>query len=217
MSTTNKSYPSELVWAAAAAAFRINGKFVSSKSVPYFQNEGEGAAITNKSLMVDLLAETSRISDEDCKTGEAMRNFYRSMTFKIISGRKLTDYDKKIINLLDEETISTRDLGLLASVPKAYDREMDKERVANALSKTKGFAGSVGSSVELNISVVSCYFSFKYDGYYVTAISSSNQRIDFYHSKELKGDLTIKGTVKLHGTFHTYGEYTRLNRVKIIN
>lgn len=216
MATTNTSYPSELVWAAAAAAFRINGKYVSSKSIPYFQNEGEGPAITNKSLLSDLLTETSRITDEDYKTGEAMRNFYRGMTFKIISGRKLTDYDKKIINLLDEETISTRDFGLLASVPKAYSRELDKERVAKVLSKTEGFAGSVGSSVELNISVVSCYFTLRYDAYHITAISSSNQRIDFFHSKELKGDLTIKGTVKLHGTFHTYGEYTRLNRVKVI-
>ena len=211
------NFPTDDVFAAACAAFRINGAYLKDT---VFDDKGEVVSYSNRTTLVRLLSENvDKITDEDRTQGKLVRQYYQGLIFKIIGGKYISDFDRTAIECASLEKIEGHlQVSVIASLPKCYliakQRDEGNMKLQNAIEHI----GNIGDRVTLGIEVVRSIYSRNYNRYYITAITDDNKAVLFSFSKAAKiGDkLKIKGTVKTHSTEYSGSKYTRLNRVIIV-
>ena len=115
------------------------------------------------------------------------------------------------------------EVGLIASIPSAYNRDVKKESIEDrVLSECKDqYIGSVKDSVEGSVEVLSGVYSMNYGSYIYSGIFNEKFLVSFWNGKKLaeQGDIiSIKGKVKRLTTSRFYqGAWeTQLNYVKRI-
>lgn len=196
------------VWAAACAAQRINGAYLKTIE------EGKNTE-TNRQIIDNFLANTDLITEADREQGNAVRKYYKGLTFKILQGKKLSDFDNTAMVIANRDVIeATYDIAVIASLPSCYARAVERDNKNRKLENARGgFVGRIGDKVELNIEVVRSNFSQQYNVYFVSGLTSDDQAVFFSHRQAIDSGKFIiaKGTVKRHGD-----NITQLNRVKVI-
>lgn len=196
------------VWAAACAAQRINGAYLKTIE------EGKNTE-TNRQIMDNFIANTDLITEADREQGQAVRTYYKGLTFKILQGKKLNDFDNTAMVIANRDVIeSNYDVAVIASLPSCYERAVKRDNVNSRVEGARGgFVGSVGAKVKLNIEVVRSVFSQQWGVYFVTGITPEDQAVFFsYRDAIPAGKIVIaQGTVKAHRD-----NSTQLNRVKVV-
>ena len=195
-------------WAAACQAQRLNQGYI--KNV-----EDAPAGQTNRNLVIQFLADTTQITDEDREQGKKVRQFYQAFTFKILKGIKLSEFDNTAMLIANCETIDTNyDVAVLTSLPSGYERGMKRQTVDQRIAFAQGgLIGRVGDKVSLSIEVIKTIFSQQWNTHYSSGITSDDQVVFFAYKQELEvgKQFDIYGTVKAHRD-----NTTQLNRVKIL-
>ena len=195
-------------WAAACQAQRLNQGYI--KNV-----EDAPAGQTNRNLVIQFLADTTQITDEDREQGKKVRQFYQAFTFKILKGIKLSEFDNTAMLIANRETIDTNyDVAVLTSLPSCYERGMKRQTVDQRIAFANGgLIGRVGDKVSLSIEVIKTIFSQQWNTHYSSGITSDDQVVFFAYKQELEvgKQFDIYGTVKAHRD-----NTTQLNRVKIL-
>ena len=211
------SYEADLVWAAACAAQRINGEYVKGTKWP---DAPVDQASTNRELMENILGNDAGtiavVTDEDREQAVLVRRFYKALTFKLITGNKLSDFDNTALALSNVDTITTKyELAVIASLPSCYVRGQARNNVENRVKfATGGYIGQYGDKIKLDVEVLRSFFSQQWATYYVTAITADDQAIFFSFKNDppaVGSTVTIAGTVKSHKD-----NSTQLNRVKVL-
>jgi hypothetical protein len=196
------------VWGAACAAQRINGSYV--KYIP----EGEQGE-TNRQIIDNFLANTDLITEADREQGQLVRTYYKGLTFKILQGKKLNDFDNTAMVIANRDVIeSNYDVAVIASLPSCYERAVQRDTINRKLENARGgFIGRVGDKVKVNVEVVRCTFSQQWMTHFVSGVTTDDQAVFFAHKAPIDiGKLIIaQGTVKAHRD-----NSTQLNRVKVI-
>jgi hypothetical protein len=196
------------VWAAACQAQRLNQGYIKV-------DEDAPAGQKNRSIVTNLLADTSKITDEDREEGKLVRKFYQAYTFKILKGIKLSEFDNTAMLLANRDTIDTSfDIAVITSLPSGYERGVKRQTVDQRIQFAKGgLIGSVGDKVSPSIEVLKSVFSQNWNTHYITGITSDEQVLFFAYKQQLEvGKMfDLYGTVKAHRD-----NSTQLNRVKVI-
>ena len=196
------------VWSAACAAQRMNGNYIKAIAPGVEQQ-------TNRQIVENLLTDTFSITDEDREQGLKVRAFYQALTFKILQGKHLNEFDNNAMVISNRDVITNNyDLAVIASLPSCYERGVVRQSADQRINfATGGFIGKVGDKVKLEIEVIKCTYSQMYNVFFVTGISTNDQPVFFsYKEKVPTGDtMNIAGTVKAHRD-----NITQLNRVKVI-
>jgi hypothetical protein len=196
------------VWGAACAAQRINGNY--TKYIP----EGEQGE-TNRQIIDNFLANTDLITEADREQGQLVRTYYKGLTFKILQGKKLNDFDNTAMVIANRDVIeSNYDVAVIASLPSCYERAVKRDTINRKLENASGgLIGRVGDKVKVNVEVVRCTFSQQWMTHFVSGVTTNDQAVFFAHKAPIDiGKLIIaQGTVKRHGE-----NMTQLNRVKVI-
>ena len=196
------------VWAAACMAHRLNQGYIKV-------SEDAPAGQTNRNLVTQYLADTSKITDEDREQGKQVRKFYQAYTFKILKGIKLSDFDNTAMLLANRDTIDTGfDIAVITSLPSGYERGVKRQTVDQRIAFAKGgLIGTVGDKVSPSIEVLKSVFSQTWNTHYITGITSDDQVLFFAYKQQLEvGKMyDLYGTVKAHRD-----NSTQLNRVKVI-
>jgi len=196
------------VWAAACMAQRLNQGYIKV-------DEDAPACQKNRSIVTNLLADTSKITDEDREEGKLVRKFYQAYTFKILKGIKLSEFDNTAMLLANRDTIDTSfDIAVITSLPSGYERGVKRQTVDQRIQFAKGgLIGSVGDKVSPSIEVLKSVFSQTWNTHYITGITSDEQVLFFAYKQQLEvgKQFDIYGTVKAHRD-----NSTQLNRVKVI-
>ena len=196
------------VWSAACAAQRMNGNYIKAIAPGVEQQ-------TNRQIVENLLTDTFSITDEDREQGLKVRAFYQALTFKILQGKHLNEFDNNAMVISNRDVITNNyDLAVIASLPSCYERGVVRQSADQRISfATGGFIGKVGDKVKLEIEVIKCTYSQMYNVFFVTGISTNDQPVFCsYKEKVPTGDtMNIAGTVKAHRD-----NITQLNRVKVI-
>lgn len=196
------------VWSAACAAQRINGSYV--KFVPDDQ-QGQ----TNRQIVDNFLASTDLITEADREQGKLVRTFYKAFTFKILQGKKLSDFDNTAMLIANRDVIeSNYDVAVIASLPSCYLRAKARDDAdARVRDADGGYVSGPGNKVSLDIEVVKCIFSRNFNTYFVTGITDKNQAVFFSYKNGMNVGQRVKiaGNVKAHRD-----DSTQLNRVKVI-
>jgi hypothetical protein len=212
---TRPTYNVADVFAAASAAYRINGSYIKQDEVTFHENGNHTVdKIANKTLVHQFLTGAVDLRDEDREMGEKVRQHCNGLSFKIITGKTLSEFEQAMLSVADKETTdSNYDIAVVASLPASYDRVQARiQQDAMLREKSGTLNADIGSKVELDIEVVRCNYSNNWDTHFVTA--TVDNAVVFFASRnklELGSKLRIKGKVKAHKE-----DRTQLSHVKLI-
>lgn len=201
------------VWGAAVQAQRINGSYVKFSMIS--ESDPNLTKLSNRMIVEKLLADPFTITDEDREEGKKVRAFYQAYTFKILQGKRLSEFDNTAMLIANRDIInSTYDVAVIASLPSVYERGVKRQSVEQRINfATGGYISAVGNKISTTIEVLRSIYSEKWGTNYITGINSDDQVVFFAYKNELPvGNLfDIYGTVKAHRD-----NSTQLNRVKVI-
>ncbi len=202
------NFKADDVWSAACAAQRINGAYLK------MIEEGKNVE-TNRQIVDRFVADTSNITAADREQGEAVRKYYKGLTFKILKGIKLSDFDNTAMTIANRDTIeSNYDVAVIASLPSCYLRGVQRDSINNRIDRANGgFISFPGNKVKLSIEVLKANYSQQWGVYLNTGITPEDEVVFFSFKRDLPiGEvITIEGTVKAHRD-----NSTQLNRVKVV-
>ena len=204
------NFKADDVWAAAWQAYVTNGKqYVKAITSDSKVNK------VNRVIVEELLADTTQITQESRDASEAMRRYFMGLTFKMIEGRKLSDFMQSAYDSACKNTITTKlELAIIASLPATYEKSAKRDDVDRRINFAQGgYVGTIGDKVTLNIEVLKQLWSEKWNTWYLTGITGEDQVV-FFACKEkfdIGTHLTVAGTVK-----GTRDNSTQLSRVKVL-
>lgn len=198
------------VWGAACAAQRINGAYVK-----FVGEVAEGQqAETNRQIIDRFIADTSQITEADREQAKAVRGYYKGLTFKILQGKKLNDFDNTAMVIANRDVIeSTYDIAVIASLPSCHERAVKRDNINRKLENADGgYIGRIGDKVQVTVEVVRSNFSQQWNVFFVSGITDKNQAVFFSYKWAIESGkvITAQGTVKAHRD-----NTTQLNRVKV--
>ena len=199
------------VWGAAAAAQRINGSYIK---VPPADENSEYITETNRAIISNFLSDTSLISDADKEQGELIRNYYKGLTFKILQGVKLNDFDSTALAIANRDVIdSSYDIAVIASLPSCYVRAKSYDDANARVRDASGHISTVGNKVTLDIEVIKCVYSQNYNVFFVTGLTNDNKAVFFSYRERVErgNNITVTGKVKAHRDDATQLSHTKVH------
>jgi hypothetical protein len=206
------------VFAAACAAYRINGEYLKNDDVTYYDDGHEYShkvnRLANKTLVHKFLKGELGMSLEDHEQGDKVMQYCRGLTFKLLTDKRLSDFEQTMLAIVEKSTTdSNYDIAVVASLPASYERSIARAEQNVRLREAAGCINAeVGSKVELDIEVVRCNYSNEWGVFYVTAITDGGVVFFARNSAvDLGSKLHIKGKVKRHKE-----DRTQLSHVKVI-
>lgn len=198
------------VWAASCAAFRLNGQYIK------VSDRSTGTESNREIMDLFLGNPVEFVKDEDREMGKKVRAYYQALSFKILKGVKLLDFENNAMLIANRDSISTNfDLAVIASLPASYDRVVKRQYAESRVNFATGdYVGPVGAKLTLEVEVLRCNYSQNYGVYFVSAITDADSPVFFPYKFQFETGkkLSIGGTVKAHRDNQTH-----LNRVKVFN
>ena len=199
----------DIVWGAACQAQRLNQGYIKV-------SEDAPAGQTNRNLVMQFIADPTKITPEDIEQGKLVRKYFQGYTFKILKGIKLSEFDNTAMLISNRDTIDTYfDISILTSLPSSYERGMKRQTVDQRIAFAKGgYISVVGNKVSPTIEVLKSFYSQNWNTNYITGITSDDQVLFFAFKQPLEvGKMyDLYGTVKVHRD-----NVTQLNRVKVLS
>jgi hypothetical protein len=209
------------VWGAACYAQRMNGAYIKQDEWELPSESATAVQLkrkSNRNIMMEALENPFMITDEDREAGaECLKFISNDMTFRALQN-KLTDFDRSVMKIV---AVADRffpqahkfELATVACLPNSHERALKRIQEQDRINQTAGYIGTVGNKVTVDVDIVRCVFSQKWNTYYATAVTSNNETVFFAIREPLNTGtlLSVQGTVKAHRDGQT-----QLNRVKVL-
>lgn len=205
------------------AAYRHNDlKYEKYSGHAIYDDKGNyvGETVANKYLIRDTIfphpdnPPVLTVTDQDKEKSSVTINILKSLLFKIMSGEAL-EFDKTLASLLERESLTTRDLGIVAFLPQYTQTQL----AVKELTSGTDLPHEVGSKVQLDINVLYSSYVEMIGKYSIKAMTADGKHgIEFIYKDILKKDsYTITGKVKSksHKNAKLLKNVTRLNYVKV--
>ncbi len=207
-------FTADQVWALAAAAQRINEGYFKDDVYDFAVDQKNPVKRANKAMLKTWLRENTLnvATEEDYAAGRRARDHFKSYTLLALAGR-LNDFQNTAMQLAAKDTFTGRDLydfAVISCLPSVALRDVERNEIKREIYASEQLQGNEGDIVVGDITVISTRFNADYNKYKITA-RMGESFIDFWFSKELRGELKIKGKIKRQRGDKT----TQLNYVKI--
>jgi hypothetical protein len=188
------SIPADEAWAAAYAAWRLNGNLYLK-----IVDDVHGGMQTNKEIMMQILTEKpDQITDEDREQAQACRQRLGSeISLRLLKGETLTEWHTMQARICNTETFETAyDLAVLASFPKSYSKILTEDQIQERLNQCQDSWYDQGRR-QLVVEVVRSVYSAKWNTWYVWGIDTANHAVRFAYRENIRPGriLEIAGTV----------------------
>ena len=208
------NYSADLVWAAACAAYRVNGGYFKQAE---FTDQGQITRPANRDLVRLYCVDTGLgfITDQDRDQGRKCRqDLVNAATMSALKNRA-TEWTLLTAKMAALDTINTNyELSVITAMPKSHSQTLAREstdgRLAYCETEPVGVANQM---VTVQGEVVRSNYSAKWTTFYVTMITDTNHQVFFAYRQGLEQGQLIKlrGRVKRHAD-----RATQLSRVKLI-
>jgi len=208
------NYPADLVWAAASAAYRINGGYFK---YPEISAEGRITRPSNRELVQLYLADSSHqfITATDYQQARACRQDLLNTATMAALKLQASEWNLLSAKMASLETVTTEyEVAVIAAMPKSHAQNLDREKIDNRLAFCESdLLGPINQLISTSGEVVRCNYSAKYNTFYVTVITDSNHQVFFAYREAVPCGTNIgfSGRVKRHAD-----RATQLSRVKLI-
>ena len=119
----------ELVWASAAYAYRINGAYEKHTSYYYSARtqsyNTEECFVNNQILAHYALMYPEIMKEKDYEYGRKMLEHFEGLIFVLMKYGKLSDFNASVLNVAQREDWNTTEnirqhYGILISLPQSY-------------------------------------------------------------------------------------------------
>jgi len=199
------------VWAAASAAYRVNGGYFKQ---PQVTDQGVITRPTNRELVRQYLAEPGAVTADDVEQGRRCRqDLLKQATMSALRSRA-TEWDLLTAEMAGLGTITTDyQVSVITAMPKSHAQNLTRETVDGRLAYCDSTpVGPVNHRVDIRGEVVRSNYSNQYNTHYVTVITEDNHQVFFAYRERIEpgSNIRICGRVKRHAD-----RATQLSRVKI--
>jgi hypothetical protein len=216
-------YKAEDVWAAAAAAMRVNGQYLKEPTFRTVTDENSYTSMVqekeaNKVLVRQMLAANTTYTEEDIERGAVARKYWQDSLLRMLGGAA-NDFEQTAIALANKEQIETvYDVSVIASLIASADRALAREAVKEVKLQTNSVhVGKVKDNVVVrDAEVLTVRYNANFGKYRVDVRSNGNL-FSWWASKDytVGARVNIKGKVKAHyADRDTNVAVTQLNYVK---
>ena len=207
------NYNANDVWAAACQAQQVNGSYVKLSALT--ENQLTSGVRSNREIIVSLMENTNEILDESREQGKKVRQYYQGLTFKVLKGIKLNDFDNNVMLISNRDVITENfDLAVIASLPNSYVRAVARDNVDQRIKfATGGYISKPGLKATLiKLEVLKSIFSHRYNVNFITGVTPADEVVFFSYKESIPvgQDIIVNGTVKAHRD-----NSTQLSRVKL--
>ncbi len=208
-------FTADQVWACAAAAQRINGGYVKIEEWMHNATPPYISKHPNKALVKQWLRENNftEVTEEDYAAGRKARDHFKGYTLLAIAGR-LNDFQRNAMQIAAKDTFTGRDMydfAVISCLPSVALRDAAHSDLKREIYESEPLPGAVGDTIVGDITVIRTRYSQEYNKYRMDA-RMGDSIVDFWHTKELTGELRIKAKIKQQRG----NKATQLNYVKII-
>jgi hypothetical protein len=207
-------YSADRVWAVVCAAYRINGGYFKQAQVT-----ADGKQITrpaNRDLVQLYLADSDDhfVTQADYEQGRKCRQDLANSTTMAALKNRLTEWGELTARMVNLETVTTDyEISVITSMPKSWEQNTLRENTDSRLAHCNGeLVGRPGERVEVTGEIVRCVYSNRFNTFYTTLITQSNQQVFFAYRERLNTGRRVKicGRVKRHAD-----RATQLSRVQL--
>ena len=204
---------SEVMWAVAAYADRVNGGVYVRETV----NNGEVNQTRNRDIIREEVQRgLSNVTEADFELGREARAWHRGrIVMKSLKGQPLSDFERSLQDVVQQEEFSNRTdalaIAIVASQIASYRKGLAAEQMVASVDHSP--LAAVGTKVAVDAVVVRSVYSQNYNVHFVTARTQCNRLVFFSFREGLDADtpIRVRGTVKAHRP-----DSTQLNRVKLV-
>jgi hypothetical protein len=207
------NYSADLVWAAACAAYRINGGYFK---LPEFTDQGVITRPANRDLVRVYCVDTGLefITDQDRDQGRKCRqDLVNAATMAALKNRA-TEWTLLTAKMATLDTVTTDyEVSVITAMPKSHHQTLARESTDGRLAYCETEpVGTINQLVTVQGEVVRSNYSAKWNTFYVTMITDSNHQVFFAYREGLEPGQQVKlrGRVKRHAD-----RATQLSRVKL--
>lgn len=211
--------PAEIAWAAAWAAQRIHGGY---RPINHNLFDDESNRLpSNKDTLLMLLADTTKITEEDRTNGALAREWFQGQLFGLISG-ELSDFMKRATEIATKDEISLRkDAGVISCLPHSYIRATHKENICDIMTESSSkHIGAITEKIVCTLWVLDIKDGVSFEGTLLTATDGNN----FFRFCTSKIRCNVGDTIKIQGKVkrHDFDRdsktpVTWLNYVKLLD
>ena len=207
-------FTADQVWACAAAAQRINGGYLKMDEWMHNATPPYRSKQANKDMVKEWLRTNnfSEVTEEDYAAGRKARDHFKGYTLLAIAGR-LNDFQQTAMRIATKDEFTGRDMydfAVISCLPSVALRDAAHTALKREIFSSQPLPGAVGDVIVGDITVIRTRYSKEYNKYRIDA-RMGDSIVDFWHTKELTGELRIKGKIKQHRC----NGATQLNYVKI--
>ena len=208
-------FTADQVWACAAAAHRINEGYFKEEVWMLNATPPYRAKQANKMLVKEWLRENNftELTEADYAAGRQARDHFKSYTLLMIAG-KLNEFQQTALKIATKDTFTGRDLydfAVVSCLPDVAYRDQQLTELKREIYASEQLQGAEGDQIVGDITVIRTRYSREYNKFKVDA-RMGDSFVDFWFTKELKGELRIKGKIKSQRGNKT----TQLNYVKVL-
>jgi hypothetical protein len=207
------NYSAELVWAAAATAYRVNGGYLKYDKV---DDQGCIMSYSNRELVRRYLLDAGEhyVTPADVEQGRTYRqDLVNSATMAALKNQA-TEWTLLSAEMASLDRVTTDyQVSVITALPKSHAQNLTRETVNSRLAYCEADpVGTDNQLVTVQGEVVRSNYSAKYNTFYVTMITDTNHQVFFAYREGLEPGRLIKlrGRVKRHAD-----RATQLSRVKL--
>lgn len=215
------SYSADNVWAAAAAATRINGGYVKEARYDYDPATGETTLISeaNKRMVSAMLELGQGWTDEDVVVANEARDYWKGGVMKLLTG-EVKEFERMAITLADVETVdSFLNVAVISSLVASAKRGMLRDNLEQEkrFSNSEWQAAVKANIVLKDLEVLVCTYSENFASYRFEGKIDGNFFSWWGKEKIAVGTkLNGKARVKAHATDSKSGaKVTQINYLKV--
>ena len=208
-------FTADQVWACAAAAQRINGEYLKMDVWMHNATPPYRSKQANKDMVKEWLrtGNFTDVTEADYAAGREAREHFKGYTLLAIAG-KLNDFQKTAMKIATKDEFTGRDMydfAVISCLPSVALRDAAHTALKREIYSSERLPGAVGDTIVGDITVIRTRYNKDYNKYRMDA-RMGESIVDFWHTKELTGELRIKGKIKQHRG----NGATQLNYVKIV-
>jgi hypothetical protein len=207
-------HPAERVWAAACAAYRINGGYYK---YPEVTDEGRITRPSNRELVRLYLADACDhfVTASDYEQGRKCRQDLSNASTLAALKNRLTEWGELSARMASLETVTTDyEVSVITAMPKSWEQNNLREHTDSRLAHCDADpVGRLNERVELSGEIVRSNYSNRFNTFYTTVITEDNRQVFFAYREQLSVGQQIRfcGRVKRHAD-----RATQLSRVKLV-
>jgi hypothetical protein len=205
------NYTADQVWAAASAAYRVNGGYFKQ---PEVTDQGAITRPTNRELVKQYLAKPGVVTADDVEQGRKCRQELVNAATMAALKNQATEWTLLSAKMASLDTVTTDyEVSVITALPKSHAQNLTRETVDGRLAYCDNTpVGAVDHRVDIMGEVVRSNYSSQYNTHYVTVITEDNRQVFFAYRERIEpgANIRICGRVKRHAD-----RATQLSRVKI--